>query len=85
MDAQLTQVWHKGSRVVSRTHGIDCHSAKLKVDALQVDPQLYNSRISWTKHLFFGVKLVLTDCVQQGEAVLAPREADQHLVPVADH
>ena len=39
MDAQLTQVWHKGSGVISRTHGVDSHSAKLKVDALEVDPQ----------------------------------------------
>ena len=37
MDAQLTKIWHKGSGVVSGTHGINCHSAELKVDALVDD------------------------------------------------
>ena len=39
MDAQLTKIWHKGSGVVSGTHGINCHSAEIKVDTLVDDPQ----------------------------------------------
>merc|ERR1719494_918470 len=35
--------------------------------------------------LFLSIELILTDCVQQGEAVLASRQADQHLVPIAEH
>ena len=67
MDAQLTKIWHKGSGVISRTHGINCHSAEIKVDALVVDPQLkYNesNHEIYGKYLLFGIELVLADRMQ---------------------
>ena len=36
VDAQLTQIWHKWSGVVSRAHRIDCHRPKLEIDTLEL-------------------------------------------------
>ena len=40
VDSQLTEIWHKRSGIVSRAHGIHCHSSKDKVDTLEVDNRL---------------------------------------------
>ena len=36
VDAQLTQIWHKWSGVVSRAHRINRHRPKLEIDTLEL-------------------------------------------------